>query len=103
MSEIDELEATSAAATPSEPVKEVADFPALKADVAALIESGEIDPAIQRLQTAGEQPDSTRYLDDNIWLYQQLAELCQAFDREQDALVAYERAYSLDPRNQIGR
>ncbi|AWV88752.1 hypothetical protein [Bradymonas sediminis] len=99
MSEIDELEATSAAATPSEPVEEVVDFAELKADVAALIESGEVDAAIQRLQTAGEQPDSTRYLDDNIWLYQQLAELCQAFDREPDALVAYERAYSLDPRN----
>src|SRR5690554_1896928 len=102
MSQIDELEATPAPQTRPESAAQVAtvtDFSALKADVAAQIESGEIDAAIARLQRVGEEPDATRYLEDNIWLYRQLGDLCRAFDREAEALNAYERAFALDPRN----
>lgn len=99
MPEIDESNASSAAQAPRVDTENVVVFTQLKADISALIESGDIDAAIGHLQQAEEQPDSARYLDENIWLYQKTGELCAAFDREEDALNAYERAFALDPRN----
>lgn len=75
------------------------DFTALKAQVADLVERGQVDEAIARLQEVARQPATTRALDENIWLYRQLGDLCRAFDREGAALGAYERAYTFDPRN----
>ncbi|MFP4596839.1 MAG: tetratricopeptide repeat protein [Persicimonas sp.] len=91
MSEIDQVE--------SPPAEAIEDFQTVKREVGDLLESAEIDPAIQRLEDAASLPDSTRYLDENIWLYRQLGDLYRAFDREDDALGAYRQAYGFDPRN----
>lgn len=98
MSQLDELEATDAPQDSSEPAAQpaaVTDFSAFKAEVLAKIETGEI----ARLEQVAQEPDATRYLEDNLWLYRQLGDLCRAFDHDAQALDAYGRAFALDPRD----
>lgn len=97
MSEIDQV--NDAAEETTQTPAPIEDFQAFKADITRQFEESDFEGAIARLQEATELPDATRYLDENVWIYQQLGHLCRAFDREQDALDAYRHAYELDPRN----
>ncbi|MFW5967968.1 MAG: hypothetical protein ACOCV2_10635, partial [Persicimonas sp.] len=76
----------------------IADFQTLKAEAVEFIDAGEIEKACATLGEAAEAPDSTRYLDENIWLYRRLGDLHRVLDEEQEALDAYREAYRLDPR-----
>ncbi|MBA2663521.1 MAG: tetratricopeptide repeat protein [Bradymonadaceae bacterium] len=76
-----------------------AEFSTVKKQVRSLIDEGQHDEAIARLQKAGAEPADTRFLEESVWLFRQLGDLCRAFDREPEALVAYEQAYALDPRD----
>jgi tetratricopeptide (TPR) repeat protein len=90
----------SAELQPEEPVlQDAVDVAALREEVEGYVEAGEHARAIDALMTASETPDATRFLDENLWLYKKLANLCRAFDREDDALEAYARAYELEPRD----
>lgn len=87
-------------AVSEEPVLQHAvDMDALRERVDQLIESGDHLRAIDALEQASEAPDATRFLDENTWLYKTLANLSRAFDREEKAIEAYERAFELDPRD----
>jgi tetratricopeptide (TPR) repeat protein len=96
MSDIEQVDATDDQA---EPATSIADFQSFRAEVTELMEAGEFDEATAELERAITQPDASRYLDENIWLYRQLADLYRAFDREEDALEVYAQAYQFDPRN----
>jgi tetratricopeptide (TPR) repeat protein len=80
-------------------LQDAVDMTALRDEVEGFIEAGEHQRAIDALDEAAQTPDTTRFLDENLWLYKQLANLCRAFDREEDALAAYARAYELEPRD----
>lgn len=75
-----------------------AEFSAVRKEIQQLIESGNHQDAIARLQQSAQEPEDIRSLEENLWIFCQLGDLCRAFDRENDALAAYERAYQLDPR-----
>ncbi len=96
MSDLDQ--ANDAAATTSDTSLFVEDFQRFKAEVTSLFEASEFDAAIARLEEASAHSDSSRYLDENVWLYTQIGHLYRAFDREDDALKAYTQAYEFDPR-----
>ncbi|QDG49684.1 hypothetical protein FIV42_02690 [Persicimonas caeni] len=97
MSDIDQV--NDAAESTATPTPALEDFQRFKADVAAQLEAGEFDAATKMLEEAAKHPDSSRYLDENIWMYRQLGDLHRAFDREAEAVEAYENAYEFDPRN----
>lgn len=64
----------------------------------AAVADGEFEQARQLLDQLARWPDSTRYLDDNLWLYQKLGDVCRVIGQDDAALEAYERAFDLDPR-----
>jgi tetratricopeptide (TPR) repeat protein len=74
------------------------DFQSFKASIAEALEAGQFDEATASLEEATAHPDSSRYLDENVWLYRQLGDLHRAFDREEEAIEAYARAFEFDPR-----
>lgn len=74
------------------------EFSAVRKEIQQLIEGGQHSEAIARLQQSAAEPADTRDLEESLWLFCQLGDLCRAFDQEDEALAAYERAYELDPR-----
>ncbi|MGM0555786.1 MAG: tetratricopeptide repeat protein [Myxococcota bacterium] len=80
-------------------IQDAVDMTALRDEVDSFLEAGEHHRAISALEEAADTPDTTRFLDENLWLYKNLANLCRAFDREDDAVAAYARAYELEPRD----
>lgn len=73
------------------------DFSQVRDKIRRVIEVGQLDQATQFLEQFARWPDTTRRLDDNVWLHRHLGDLLKAQDSRQEALDAYERAYSLDP------
>lgn len=73
------------------------DFSLVRDRVREVIDAGQLDQASQFLEQFARWPDTTRRLDDNIWLHRHLGDLYRALEQNQEALDAYERAFSLDP------
>ncbi len=60
--------------------------------------AGNLDHALMLLEQISRWPDSTRYIDDNLWLYGKLGDMNRALDHEDEAMDAYARGFELDPR-----
>ena len=73
------------------------DFDQIRVKITQIIDVGQPDQAAQFLEQLARWPDTTRRLEDNVWLHRLLGELWRDQGRAQDALDAYERAYTLDP------
>lgn len=73
------------------------DFGVVRQKIEKLIEVGQLPQATQLLEQFARWPDTTRRLNDNVWLHRHLGDLLRAQDRGAEALEAYDRAYSLDP------
>lgn len=77
---------------------ELVDLSKIRDKYQEFIEAGELEHALSLLDQFARWPDSTRYLDDNLWLYQRIGDLNRALEREDLAIEAYARAFELDPR-----
>lgn len=78
---------------------ELVDLSKVKAKLEDLVGEGHLDHGVSLLEQISRWPDSTRYLEDNLWLYTKIGDLNRAIDRDDDAMTAYARGFELDPRN----
>ena len=76
---------------------DVVDFTQVRERVRMTVESGHAQQALGLLEQLSRWPDTTRQLEDNIWLHRNVAELNLSLGQTEQALQAYERAYELDP------
>ncbi len=74
------------------------DFSRVRERAQGVIDAGDAHAALQFLETFSRWPDTTRHLSDNVWLHGQIGALASQAGQPQAALEAYERAFSLDPR-----
>lgn len=91
--EVSEAE-TSAAASHNELV----DFSQVRARVEEFLAQDADAQALELLDQMSRWPDSTRYLEDNVWLYENLGRLQHAAGMTDDALGSFGRAFELEPR-----
>lgn len=78
---------------------ELVDLSKVKSKLEELIGAGHLEHGVTLLEQISRWPDSTRYLDDNLWLYTKIGDLNRAIQRDEDAMQAYARGFELDPRN----
>lgn len=100
MSEVDDASwADGEHAQPSAPAPtaELLDYGVVRGKVAALIDD-QPEQALELLEQLGRWPDSTRHLDDNVWLYESTARLQQQSGDVDAALENYARGFALEPR-----
>ncbi len=79
--------------------EELVDLTIARTKVREFCDSGNPDYALSFLDQIARWPDTTRYLDDNLWLYRQMGDLYLTQSSPEDALSAYRRGYELDPRD----
>lgn len=77
---------------------ELVDFAAVRNQVEQFLADEAHEEARDLLEQVSRWPDSTRYLEDNVWLYEQLATLQRAGGAIEDALASYARGFELEPR-----
>lgn len=75
------------------------DYAVLQRDVRKASEGGDMEAALALLVEAAKADDSTRFLDDSVWLYRTTADLCRVLERGDEALDAYGKAFALEPRD----
>ncbi len=88
-------------AQPSEssaPAADLVDLSKVKERVSEFVESENLNHAKMLLDQIARWPDTTRYLDDNVWLYSTLGTIAASVDATDDALDAFQRGYELEPR-----
>lgn len=94
-----ELEAPVEPAEQPEPAPsvDVVDFTQVRERVRTTVEAGHTQDALGLLEQLSRWPDTTRQLEDNMWLHRNVAELNVSLGDTAAALTAYQRAYDLDP------
>ena len=83
---------------PTEAHDTLLDFGTVRPRVMAIIERDEHWEARQVLEQISKFPDSTRRVQDNVWLYRTLGDMAHRTGEDDRALQAYETAYAFDPR-----
>lgn len=90
-----EVEDVESAATPQ---SELVDFSTVRARVEEFLRAEEHEHALELLDQMARWPDSTRYLEDNVWMYETLGRLRHAQGNVEGALAAFGRGFELEPR-----
>jgi tetratricopeptide (TPR) repeat protein len=91
--EVSEAETSASAAH-----HELVDFSEVRARVEDFLQQDADEQAYELLDQMSRWPDSTRYLEDNVWLYETLGRLQYAAGQAEEALSSFERAFELEPR-----
>jgi tetratricopeptide (TPR) repeat protein len=81
------------------PMLTLPDMGAVQRDVRRAYDGGDLQAALTSLTEVAGLPDSTRPLEDNLWLYQTMARVCLGLDRKDEALASFAKAYSMEPRS----
>ncbi len=79
--------------------EELVDLTVARTKVREFCDAGSPEYALTLLDQIARWPDTTRYLDDNLWLYRQMGDLLVTQSAPDDAMSAYRRGYELDPRD----
>lgn len=79
--------------------EELVDLTVARTKVREFCDAGSPEYALTLLDQIARWPDTTRYLDDNLWLYRQIGDLHLTQSSPDDAMTAYRRGYELDPRD----
>ncbi len=78
---------------------DLVDFGIARGKVVDLIANDEGDHALELLGQLARWPDSTRHLEDNVWLYELSGRLQQQAGDSESALESYARGFALEPRH----
>lgn len=74
------------------------DFGQVRPQIEAILERNEDREARGFLEQIARFPDTTRLIEDNLWMYTRLGELRARAGEQQEALESFRAAYSFDPR-----
>lgn len=99
MSDVDDASWADGEAAPSESPRttELVDYGAVRGRIAEF-EDSQPELALELLEQLSRWPDSTRHLEDNVWLYESLGRLQQTTGNLDSALENYARGFALEPR-----
>lgn len=82
----------------SSPAADLVDLSQVRDKVSKFIDSGQSARAKMLLEQIVRWPDTTRYLEDNVWLYTTLGTIATQLDETEDAIDAFHRGFELEPR-----
>jgi tetratricopeptide (TPR) repeat protein len=80
------------------PAADLVDLSKVRDKISQFVDAEQLNHAKMLLDQIARWPDTTRYLDDNIWLYTTLGGIAAEIDATDDALDAYRRGFELEPR-----
>jgi tetratricopeptide (TPR) repeat protein len=80
------------------PAADLVDLSKVRDKISQFVEAEQLNHAKILLDQISRWPDTTRYLDDNVWLYSTLGGIASELAENDDAIDAYQRGYELEPR-----
>lgn len=78
---------------------ELVDFTKVRGRVEEFRAAGQHELGVELLEQMARWPDSTRYLEDNVWLHFELGQEYQNTGNVEGALEHFSRAFELEPRD----
>ncbi len=94
-----EVEEAPAAEAPESTSMELVDFRKVREHVAEFRAAGETEMVAQLLGQIARWPDSTRYLEDNVWMHHNLGSARRAQGDLEGAREHFARGFELEPRD----
>ena len=74
------------------------DFGAVRPKIEALLQTDESEQALELVEQLLRWPDTTRHLEDNVWLYETSGRLQHRAGAHEQAIDRYSRGFALEPR-----